>query len=125
MLQYGNLKQKEKIEALIQSSILEVFKEKLRPQPHSQPITEKDWSELTMLFSQCLPLLYARMTEDNILNPHERRVTMLTRLAFPTKDIAILLDTPKQRISNTKEKANLKLFSDNSARTFYDNLCKM
>ena len=123
--QYGNLKQKEKIEALIQSSILEVFKEKLRPQPHSQPITEKDWSELTMLFSQCLPLLYARMTEDNILNPHERRVTMLTRLAFPTKDIAILLDTPKQRISNTKEKANLKLFSDNSARTFYDNLCKM
>ena len=123
--QYGNLKQKEKVDALIQSSILEVFKEALKPKLHVQPVTEKNWNELTVLFSQCLPLLYARMTESNILNPYELRVAMLTRLAFSTKDIAILLDAPKQRISNTKEKANFKLFSDNSARTFYNNLCKI
>ena len=120
--QYGNLKQKEKKDALMQSSIMEVFKNRLKPQLKSQPITEKNWDELMTLFSQCMPLLYVRMTENNILNLHEQRVTMLTRLAFSTKDIAILLDVPKQRVSNTKEKANLKLFSDSSARTFYDNL---
>lgn len=120
--QYDRLNKKDQLDILTQSPLLEYFTSKLNPRQSAQPITEQMWKEMATLFSRCLPSLYGRMTENNILSRHELHVTILTRLYFSTKDIAIILETSKQHISNTKESANKKLFADHSARTFMKNL---
>ena len=123
--EYGSLKQKEKFEALIQSHILDIFREKLIPGKGNFSITEKAWQELQLQLKQCLPLFYLRITENNVLSSHELHVTILTRLGFQTGAIAIILDTTKQHIANARASANKKLFADPSARTFQKNLSKI
>ena len=52
----------------------------------------------------------------------EQKVCILTRLGLHNGDIALLLDTSPQRVSNAKMKANLKLFDKQSASNLSDNL---
>ena len=122
---YGNIEQAERIEALKQSPVWEAFMDRLDPKKKTKPISDKEWDKLTILFSQCVPSLYARMTENNILNPHEKRVTILTRLGLSPKNISLLMETFPQRVSNARESANMKLFSDSSSRTFLANLSQV
>ena len=122
---YGSLRQKEKLEALKQSPIWEAIIERLNPKKKSKPVTDKEWEKLSMLFDQCVPALHALMTEKKPLNWYEQRVAMLTRLGLSAKEIALLLDTFPQRVTNARESANNKLFSDTSARTFMENISKL
>jgi hypothetical protein len=122
---YGNIEQAERIEAIKQSPVWEAFMDRLDPKKKTKPISDKEWDKLTILFSQCVPSLYARMTENNILNPHEKRVTILTRLGLSPKNISLLMETFPQRVSNARESANMKLFSDSSSRTFLANLSQV
>ena len=122
---YGNIEQAERIEALKQSPVWEAFMDRLDPKKKTKPISDKEWDKLTILFSQCVPSLYARMTENNILNPYEKRVTILTRLGLSPKNISLLMETFPQRVSNARESANMKLFSDSSSRTFLANLSQV
>lgn len=122
---YGNLGQAERLEALKQSPLWEAFLDRLNPKKKTKPITNKEWKDLSSQFSQCIPQLYAQMTDNNILSQHELHVTILTRMGLHTSEIAILLDMPLQRITNARASANGKLFSDNSARTFLNHLCKI
>ena len=122
---YGNLEQTERIEALKQSPVWEAFMDRLDPKKKTKPITDREWDKLSVLFSQCVPSLYARMTHNNLLSQHEQRVTILTRLGMHTGETAILLDLPLQRITNARASSNNKLFADHSARTFLKNISQI
>lgn len=122
---YGNLEQTERIDALKQSPIWESFMDRLDPKKKTKPITDREWDKLSVLFSQCVPSLYARMTHNNLLSQHEQRVTILTRLGMHTGETAILLDLPLQRITNARASSNNKLFADHSARTFLKNISQI
>lgn len=117
--EYDNLQQHEKFEALMESTISDTIKNRLRS---FQPLAEKECKTLTGMFKQNMPMLYSRMTDGHILGTLELRVTILTRMGFHSDDIAILLDISKQSVSNARANVNKKLFSDNSARTLFKNL---
>ena len=119
---YGNLKQKENLDALMQSPIIQTLKARLNPQNHHLT-TDREWEELFILFSQNLPIFHARIIANRDLSTHERHVAVLTFLGFQPVDIAHLLNLSEQHIGNVRRSANKKLFSDGSARTFSDNLC--
>lgn len=122
---YGHLLQSDNIEGLKQNPLIVNIKKKLDVAVYAQPLTEKEWHTLIEGFRHDMPQLYARITDNHILGTLEFRVTILTRIGFRSDDMAILLDISKQSISNAKANANSKLFSDNSARTFYQNLCQI
>ena len=122
---YRNLGQSERLDALKRSPIWEAFLNRLNPKKKTKPVSDREWKELSSQFSQCVPQLYAQMKENNKLNQHEQRVTILTRLGLSTKEISILLGTVPQRVTNARESANHKLFSDTSARTFLQNITQI
>ena len=121
----GEFKQKECFEALKQSPIIETLNERLKPTAKSNILTEKEWDALIDTFWQYMPSLTLFLEDKQTLTPLELRAAMLTRLNFRPDDIALLLNISRQHVSNLKGSANKKLFSDGSARTFFQNLCKI
>ncbi|MBR1520341.1 MAG: hypothetical protein IJ635_03790 [Bacteroidaceae bacterium] len=120
--QYGNLKQKENWDAMMQSPVVEALKERLQEPLKSRPVSDKEWELLTSLLCQNLPLFHARIIGNCDLSLHEQHVTILTRLGFHPNDMVILLNLSQQHVTNIRKSANKKLFSDDSARTFSKNL---
>ena len=120
--QYERLTSVDKEEALMQSDIVAVFQTKTKPKYHHSLPSFSDWENLFAIIKQCLPIFYAKIIKDPILSRQELQTCVLTRLNFSTGDIAILLDTQVQRITNAKASANRKLFSDNGATTLSKNL---
>ena len=123
--EHGDFKQIEKFEALKQSPIIETLNERLKPTTKSSILTEKEWDALIDTFWQYMPSLTLFLEDKQTLTPLELRAAILTRLNFRPDDIALLLNTSKQHVSNLKGSANKKLFSDGSARTLFRNLCKI
>ena len=113
---------KEKEESLMYSNIVTTFQEMTKPQRFSIKPSKADWENLLSVIKQCLPSFYHQITEQDLLSKQELQICLLTRLNFPSGDIAILLNTPVQRITNAKASANSKLFSDSSATTLFKNL---
>lgn len=112
-------------EGLVQSQFIVNLLKKLETKTTKpQPLTNKEWSLLINEFRCYMPRLYSYMTDSQLLVEREFHATILTRLGIKTDDIALLLDTTKQNASNAKAAANKKLFSDNSARSFFRNLSR-
>jgi hypothetical protein len=112
-------------EGLVQSQFIVNLLKKLETKTTKpQPLTNKEWSLLINEFRCYMPRLYSYMTDSQLLGEREFHATILTRLGIKTDDIALLLDTTKQNASNAKAAANQKLFSDNSARSFFRNLSR-
>ncbi len=112
-------------EGLVQSQFIVNLLKKLETKTTKpQPLTNKEWSLLINEFRCYMPRLYSYMTDSQLLGEREFHATILTRLGIKTDDIALLLDTTKQNASNAKAAANKKLFSDNSARSFFRNLSR-
>lgn len=109
-------------ENIKRSQIAILFNKKLNlihklPSPNNE-----EWEEMFIITSQFAPLLYSKIDETSTLTLLERQVTLLTSLGYSTSDIVILTDRTKQVVSNTKSKASKKLFNQESAKLFYDNL---
>ena len=119
---YAQLQQHEKFDALMQSSITDTIRNKLKS---FQPLTEKECETLTEMFRQNMPILYRRMTDGQTLGTLEMRVAILTRMGYRPDDIATLTDTSRQNVSNARANANKKIFSDNSARTLFKNMSRL
>ena len=120
---FNNVAQKEKIKALLDSKIVAAFKNMTIPRPGKQKLpAEKQWSELSNAIMSALPLLYEHISVENLLSCQEYRVTILARLGFMVGEIAILLDTTSQRVTNAKRSANHKLFGEDSAQSFLENI---
>ena len=111
-----------KIQALSKSEIVKKFKTMTIPRiPPSLP-THKDWKLLMETIEYTNPSLYGRIVLSNNFSPQEIYTCLLTLLHFSTDEVAVLINTSKQRVSNTKASANYKLFGNKDAKALLRNL---
>ena len=110
---------------MAKSDIVKKFKE--MAVPHTPPMLpcQKDWKLLMETMDYTNPSLYGRIIFSQDLNQQERHACLLTMLHFSPGEIAVLLDTSKQRVSNIKASANYKLFGSKDAKTLLANLENM
>jgi DNA-binding CsgD family transcriptional regulator len=105
-----------------ESSIMQTFRTKSRVSPQTPLPTETEWKRLVSQFSRSLPYAYAALGRDVILSTNELRVCILLLSGFKIADVAVLLDTSPQSVTNLKARANNKLFGESSASTLERNL---
>ncbi len=120
---FSSIDQKMKLRVLLDSKIVAAFRNMTIPKPGKQKLpSEKQWSELSNAAMSALPLLYECISVGGLLSCQEYRVALLTRLEFTVGEIAVLFDTTPQRVTNAKRSANYKLFGEDSAQSFLDNI---
>lgn len=123
---FSGIDKKIKLKVLSDSKIVATFRNMTIPRPGKQKLpSEKQWTELSNAVMSALPLFHERISVDQLLSCQEYRVTLLTCLNFAVGEIAVLLDTTSQRVSNAKRSANSKLFGEDNAHSFVDNLARI
>lgn len=105
------------------SSVVQNFKAMAIPKKNHKLPQQEDWDELLSVFQQCQPLLVENGKYCK-LSTQETRVCILTYLGMDNTDISVLINTTSKTISNAKQKANKKLYNENTASTLYANLTK-
>ena len=89
--------------------------------PHLKML-KTEWDELMRAFGMYFPELIDNLTTIPNISSQEIRVALLVALNCRTDDIARLLRTSGQRITNVKSDLNLSLFNEKSARTLSRNI---
>ena len=84
-----------------------------------------EWRMLEVQFSKDMPAAYKVLTKEKKLSPLELRVCILLILDFEDSSIVYLTDSISQTISNTKSRANKKIFKEKGAQTLRANLLRM
>ncbi|MBR3530682.1 MAG: hypothetical protein IKN83_04880 [Bacteroidaceae bacterium] len=92
---------------------------------HSIQPTDADWEQLDTLARERFHHLTTALQDRKNLSIQERRTCILVRLSFRNKEIAVLLRTSTQRVTNIKAGANLKLFGTRSAMPLARNLSEL
>lgn len=92
--------------SLLHISIVKRMHEAAR---HAKSANENDWIEINEMVSSLLPDFYHQVSQAE-LTKQELRTCILIRLSFIPSEIATLLNTTKQRISNIRISINKKLF---------------
>ncbi len=92
--------------SLLHISIVKRMHEAAR---HAKSANENDWIEINEMVSSLLPDFYLQISQAG-LTKQEQRTSILIRLNFIPSEIATLLDTRKQRITNIRISINKKLF---------------
>ena len=77
---------------------------------HPRACTDDEWKELLNVIQQYHSNLFTYTTEKHKLPKQQFKVCILSRLYFETQEIAVLLGTSPQTISNTRKKIAKKLF---------------
>lgn len=85
-------------------------------------MSENEWEQLANTTSVYYPELLHDLNKTPRISQQEMRTCILLCFSLRESDIAHLLDTSAQRITNAKSTLNMKLFGDNSARSLYKNL---
>ena len=107
--------------AMLNDDIVLSFREKAKAKKGVALPTSSDWSLLKALLQENVPLFYEKIV-NGWLTVQELQTCILCRLDFHTGEIATLLDTTSQRITNAKINANQKLFGVKSASSLKENL---
>lgn len=113
-----------KISEFVEKRIVVSFKEKAKWGYKNPLPTDKEWDSFIKQFSRIVPSAYSAIGRDVILSQTELKLCILLLTGFNLTEIANLLDTTPQSISNIKTKANLKLFGESSAVTLEQNQMK-
>lgn len=106
------------------SQIIALFKNKSKINLKLSLPDIADWEKLVKCFSQTVPSVYSALGRDVILSPSELRVCILLLAGFKISDMAILLNSTPQSLTNIRSKANKKLFGEDTATTLERNLLK-
>lgn len=85
-------------------------------------MSDEDWLSLSDMIGEYYPSLLHDLNRIPKITQQEMRTCILLCLSLRESDIAVLLETSTQRITNVKSSLNSKLFKDNSARTLFKNL---
>ena len=113
----------EKCEAAMQNDdIVLSFREKAKAHKNDALPKLSEWSLLRALLQENVPPFYDKVILNEDLTMQETQTCILCRLDFHTSEIAVLLDTTSQSITNAKISANKKLFGEKKASTLKDNL---
>lgn len=113
----------ERCEAAMQNdNIVLSFREKAKAKRGNCQPTSSDWSLLKALLQENIPHFYNQVVLNGGLTQQELQTCILCRLGFRTGEIAVLLDTTVQRITNVKISANQNLFGKREASSLSANL---
>lgn len=116
---FRKMKKREKKEALINSDILNTFREKAKWKRGQLLPTGNEWDTLQRQLALSMPQFYTFISP---LSQKEQQACMLFSLSFTNSAIAILLGVHEQRVSNIKASINEKLFGEKTATTLENNL---
>ena len=105
-----------------EEEIVQTFKRKAQAVSVYGKPQMADWILLLQFVQQQMPYFYSNISKACSPNTQEHRTCILVRLGFTPGEIAILLDTTPQRITNVKAQLNHKFFGDNSASSFAENI---
>jgi flagellar basal body-associated protein FliL len=109
------IRQQNSILKFENSDIIGKFKEMAKGKNGYSLPTNNDWEELQRQFACQMPLTYAAMGRNNILSFQELNTCILLIAGISNGEIAVLLDSSPQHITNMKKKINKKLFGEVSA----------
>ena len=87
--------------------------------------SKAEWRMLEVQFSKDMPVTYRVLAEEKKLSPLELRVCILLILGFEDSSIVNLTDSIPQTISNTKSRANKKIFKEKGAHTLKASLLRL
>lgn len=87
--------------------------------------SKAEWRMLEVQFSKDMPVTYRVLAEEKKLSPLELRVCILLILGFEDSSIVNLTDSIPQTISNTKSRANKKIFNEKGAHTLKASLLRL
>lgn len=104
--------------AIEDRDILKHFDELLIPQNVQQHPNQNDWTNIIILMKKYKPKTYDFLTTTMSLSAQELKVCILVVFGYTSGDIAILLQTTSQRVSNIKSTLGIKLFNTSGARSF-------
>jgi hypothetical protein len=93
-------------QSMLSFHIVKLLHDKAR---HAEAANEKDWIKVNDVVSSNLSDFYVKISQSE-LTKQELRTCILIRLGFIPSEIATLLNTTKQRISNIRISINKKLF---------------
>jgi len=109
------IRQQNSILKFENSDIIGKFKEMAKGKKGYSLPTNNDWGELQRQFARQMSLTYAAMGRNNILSFQELNTCILLIAGISNGEIAVLLDSSPQHITNMKKKINKKLFGEVSA----------
>ena len=122
-IQYSQLNNEDREEALQNNDVVNHFKQMLLPQNvTSYKANKREWKKLISMIKNCAPEFFYELTKDDVLTELELMAAVLTFLKFRPGDIIILLNITSQHLNNLKGSVNKKLFSTDGARTLSKNL---
>lgn len=104
--------------AIEDRDILKHFDELLIPQNVQLHPNQNDWTNIIILMKKYKPKTYDFLTTNMSLSAQELKVCILVVFGYTSGDIAILLQTTSQRVSNIKSTLGIKLFNTSGARSF-------
>ena len=112
----------DNLDAFLSSDIAQLFIKKAnmkteRPQP-----SERELSLLETQFCKSLPVLAKSFTEGMPLSSLQQHICILIILGIPEATIRMMLGSSKSVFSDTKARANEKLFGQGDARSLKNNL---
>ena len=87
-----------------------------------EKISKKEWGVLKKIVKSGYPHYITSLEKKCVGESQVIHAGLLMFLQFRTDEIANILGTSKQRVTNIKSLLNQKLFEDDGARTFYANL---
>ena len=112
---FNNYSAEKREGALLKSKIVKSFKQMAIPKFRTIKPDQADWNRLIFKTRQFLPSFCIHIFDQNILTRQEMYTCLLLRLKFKNGEIANLLETSPQRISNIKSSITRKLFQSDDA----------
>ena len=114
-------RQEEDDSELMDSDVVKFFVAKAKGKYGLGKVKKSELTQLAKAFKTHLPQCYYKLTHHK-LSEFELQVAFLTRLNLSTGEVAVILDSSTSSISNTKARANQKLFNQYSGDTLYKNM---
>lgn len=116
----------EKREAALQNdeTVLLFWKKAKGKREESLP-EPSEWTQLKAVLQKNIPDFYKKVVLKGGLSEQESQTCMLCRLGFHTGEIAVLLDTTSQRITNAKSSSGRVLFGDSKASSLKSHLMEL
>ena len=109
-------------DAFIESKIAVLFIKKAKRKSERPVPTEAEWRMLTSQFCKDNPSMYKFFSDGKGLSLLEQRICILLILGIPEKMISMMTESLPSTVSNSKTRANEKLFGKREAHSLKNNL---
>ena len=114
--------QEDHLENFLESAIAQLFVKKANGKAERPIPSEAEWELLISQFSKDIPITFKSFSEGKPLSSLEQRICVLLILGIPEKTISLMTDSVPSTVSNSKTRANEKLYGKKDASSLRNNL---